>query len=135
MLRGACCLQKQYQATKLDFVVSSHLHIVSYDQNGFTLSNKIYHKGPIALYQGMVLNWKAESFNATHLALWQSLKPTVLLFGTGNNPLFLPKDIQSELFKFKIPFEAMSTKHAISTFGVLSSEDRKVALLCLPSSI
>ena len=130
MLRGV--VRQKYQATKLEFVTPTNLHITSYDAAGFNLSNGVNHKGPIALYQGMVLKWKADNFNANNLALWQSLRPSMLLFGTGNDLLFLPSDIRSQLTQFKIPFEAMATKHAVSTFAVLCNENRKVALLCLP---
>eukprot|EP00835_Amoeboradix_gromovi_P000502 NODE_17_length_41373_cov_0.337016.p26 type:complete len:141 gc:universal NODE_17_length_41373_cov_0.337016:32758-32336(-) len=134
MIRGVYLKYQKYQPTTLEFVTPSNLHISSYDAAGFHLSNGIYHKGPIAIYQGMVLKWKATDFNTDNLVLWQSLKPSVLIFGTGNDTLFLPDEIKSNLMASKIPWEAMNTRHAVSTFSVLSSENRKVALLSMPCS-
>ena len=81
---------------------------------------------------GLALRWKAESLHIDHLALWKSLRPSILLFGTGLKPLFLSQAFKDELALFQIPYETLSTKNAVATYSVLVEENRNAGLICLP---
>ena len=116
-------LRQKAKATTLDTIQSAGVHITGYKQNQFILSNGQIHHGPIAIYRSTVMSWLAHEFNASHMTLWTSLKPRLLILGTGNDTLRLPSDIKTTLDKHQLPFETMATRHAISTF-----ENRNVQL-------
>eukprot|EP00834_Sanchytrium_tribonematis_P007055 NODE_586_length_5672_cov_0.462229.p6 type:complete len:137 gc:universal NODE_586_length_5672_cov_0.462229:5133-4723(-) len=134
MKLGGFVLQK-FKPTQMDFLAegSQNLVVSSYSNGKFTLSDGKNFAGPIALYKNMVLKWNADTFDIDHIELWKQLRPNLLIFGTGSNSLRLPIEIQKRLTEFGISFETMLTKNAISTHGILSTENRNAALLCLPN--
>ena len=55
----------------------------------------------------------------------------IILFGTGENIKFVPKEIQKYLTEKKIAFDIMNTGAAARTFNVLQMESRKVAAVLI----
>lgn len=69
--------------------------------------------------------------NDADLAAALSLKPEVVLLGTGSKHLFLhPKHYQS-LSSQGIPLECMTTAAACRTYNILMSEGRTVAAILM----
>jgi len=56
-----------------------------------------------------------------------TLRPTILLIGTGEQQIFLNPALYSELINQGIGVEIMTTRAACRTFNALSAENRNVA--------
>jgi uncharacterized protein len=59
--------------------------------------------------------------------LIMTLKPDILLIGTGSSHVLLPIELYGDLINHGIGVEVMDTGAACRTFNALSAEDRNVA--------
>lgn len=61
-----------------------------------------------------------------HLKVVKTLKPTILLIGTGESLIFPSIDIYGDLINEKIGVEIMDTRAACRTYNALAAENREV---------
>jgi len=79
-------------------------------------------------------DWQPQDFDALDescFAYFLTLKPEVLLFGTGAQQRFLHPRLYRQLIEARIGVECMHTAAACRTYNILMAEDRKVAAAIL----
>jgi len=84
----------------------------------------------ILLRHNLITPWTPSDINALSaddLSVLLALKPDILLIGTGEQLVFPPPDVYSDLIHHKIGVEIMNTSAACRTFNALASEHRHVA--------
>lgn len=75
------------------------------------------------------LDWNAANFNElneSHFEYFITLKPEVLLLGTGEQQYFPHPGLYRALIAAGVGVEFMDTHAACRTFNILVAEDRKV---------
>jgi uncharacterized protein len=78
----------------------------------------------------LIESWQPQMINeltSESLSAVISLKPDILLIGTGTTLIFPPTEIYGHLLNLGIGVEIMDTSAACRTFNALSAENRKVA--------
>ncbi len=83
---------------------------------------------------GEVLAWGPTHFaelNASHFERIVSLKPEVVIFGSGRRLRFASAALMRALFEERIGVETMDTAAACRTYNVLASEGRSVVAALL----
>jgi uncharacterized protein len=90
---------------------------------------------PIVLTPEQIFgDWNAPDFaslTAEHFDYFLSMKPEVLLFGTGEKHEFPHPQLYRNLINAGIAIEFMSTPAACRTYNILIAEDRKVVAAVL----
>lgn len=78
----------------------------------------------------LIENWQPQTIQeltADSLNPVITLKPDILLIGTGTTLVFPPVEIYGHLINLGIGVEVMDTSAACRTFNALSAENRRVA--------
>jgi uncharacterized protein len=81
-----------------------------------------------------VADWDAGSFEtltAAHFAALLTLKPEIVILGTGTKLRFPRPEVTRPLAEAQVGFEAMDTKAACRTFNILMAEGRQVVAAIL----
>ena len=90
---------------------------------------------PIVVTPDQVLtDWHAQEFAAldeSHFVYFLSLKPEVVLLGTGRQLRFPHPRLYRQLTDAHIGVESMDTPAACRTYNILMAEDRKVVAAIL----
>ena len=77
-----------------------------------------------------VIKYNLDVFDETILKhlykILQTSKFDIILFGTGENLIKIPKKLEKYLIEQKYNFEIMSTNSAFNTHNVLLSENRNL---------
>lgn len=119
------------------------LHLnTSITQKNFTAHGEDYvvvsgerFEHPIVVTPEQVLtDWQPQGFDAldeTHFAYFLTLKPEILLFGTGTQQRFAHPRLYQALSAVSIAIEFMNTAAACRTYNILMAEDRKVVAAIL----
>ena len=106
-----------------------HHYIRSLDKRGVRVGDAFFTSSLLISADQLIENWPpadVTQLSRNHLQDVLSLKPEVVLFGTGAQQVFLPQDLMVSFYQEGIGFEVMSTEAACRTFNVLVSEGRKV---------
>ena len=97
---------------------------------GYVQVNELRYEQPIIVTPGQVLkDWPARSFASLteeDFGHFLTLKPEVLILGTGDQHRFAHPQLYRALTAAGIGVEFMSTPAACRTYNILSVEDRKV---------
>ena len=104
--------------------------ITGYDQQSIRINGKSFDKGLILTSNSFYSNWSAQTYarlKVSHLNEIFTLKPELILLGTGRKQLFPNKDIYLALINSNIGFEIMNTQAACRTFNILTADGRNVA--------
>lgn len=106
--------------------------IDAYGNGGFRFAD-MSHKGAILCLPSGIYGWQPSDKIPTIADLTPILKEAdkieILLIGTGEKLLRLPKEVRSKLQMRHISSDTMSTGAAVRTYNVLLSEDRAVAAM------
>jgi len=105
--------------------------ITGYDHQSVQINNKDFNHGFILTPDNFKPDWSPKVYadlQVIHLDEIFSLKPELILLGTGEKQLFPSKDIYLSLINSKIGFEVMNTQAACRTFNILTADNRNVAL-------
>jgi uncharacterized protein len=107
--------------------------------DGYIEINKIPHSHAVLLSSdGDILEWAIKSFDDlssadfTHMA---SLKPELIIIGTGKRQRFPRPELLKTLIEAKIGFEIMNSQAACRTYNILVGEGRQVLLALIVESI
>ena len=105
--------------------------IDAYGNGGFRFAG-MSHRGSLLLLPSGIFGWPvATAAEIDKASLTQVIdeadKIDVLIVGTGNELVPLPRPLREELRSLKIVAEPMSTGAAVRTFNVLLAEERAVA--------
>ena len=103
--------------------------IDAYQGNMFKVDGKVYQNSILVRAEQQVQNWSPANLAAVTATDVQEiivLKPTLVLFGTGEHNIFFIAELLAPLYAAKIGVEVMDTIAACRTYNVLMSEGRDV---------
>jgi uncharacterized protein len=117
---------------KFHLSVNSGQNIFTAHGEGYVQVNDQRYERPLIVTPEQVLSdWPARSFAAlteADFGHFLSLKPEVLLLGTGSQHRFAHPQLYRALTAAGIGVEFMSTPAACRTYNILAGEDRKVVV-------
>lgn len=109
---------------------NAHYQIKSYEPGRITINDTTYQQSVIVTPNQLVEDWPPAlitELTAESLNVILSLKPDVLLLGTGSELVFPSADVYGHLINAGIGVEIMTTRAACRTYNALSAENRLVA--------
>ena len=113
-----------------------YLAIKHYAPNQFTLINGDHYEGSIALFKHDVYTNLVPSHFAdlteSHFRKWLSLKPEMILIGTGSKHLFLTPEQVAYFYSKGVGIETMKTDSACRTYSVIAGEMRNGLAILFP---
>lgn len=107
----------------------SLMQIKSFSPGFIQVNEHVYTQSIILTPDQVIDHWQPQSIealDAASLSLIATLKPDVLLLGTGSTHQIVPLTIYGELLNLGIGVEVMETGAACRTFNALTAENRKV---------
>ncbi|KAL0477128.1 ndufaf3 [Acrasis kona] len=110
--------------------------ITGYTSTGFQFGSlRLF--GSLLVFPTMQFFWtvndiKEATIDSFSLLEYMNPTPQILIIGTGSTLVRLPRNVREHLLKNGINVEEMRTTAAISTFNVLSAEDRNVVCALIP---
>ena len=120
---------------KLHLNTSNTQKIFTAHGTGYIMVSGERFEHSIVVTQDRVLNdWEAkefESLDETHFSYFLTLKPEILLFGTGKQQRFPHPRLYRELIHAGVGVEFMDTPAACRTYNILMAEDRNVVAAVL----
>ena len=100
--------------------------------DGYIEINKIPYSHAVLLSSdGEILEWAIKSFNdlsPADFTKMASLKPELIIIGTGKRQRFPTPELLKTLIEAKIGFEVMDSQAACRTYNILVGEGRRVLL-------
>ena len=100
--------------------------------DGYIEINKIPYSHAVLLSSdGEILEWPVKSFDELSPADFTqmaSLKPELIIIGTGKRQRFPKPELLKTLIEAKIGFEVMDSQAACRTYNILVGEGRQVLL-------
>ena len=104
-------------------------HIRAYDAESVTINETLYTSSIILSPYKLITDWKPKSLEDLKPEYFQivlSLKPEVVILGTGKKLIFPDKKKLASLLQKRIGIESMDTGAACRTYTALISEGRKI---------
>lgn len=104
--------------------------IRSYTTGSITINEQVYRQSIIVMADKIIPDWQPQSFTEFKPENWEpviSLKPEIILFGTGPHFKMPYPVLLAPVYTHKIAIESMDTAAACRTYMALVSEGRKVA--------
>lgn len=101
-----------------------------YGDDYVSVNQVSYEKSLIVMPESLVENWDAASFDDlsnAHFEFILSLKPEIVLLGTGKNLRFPKPSLTQALTRAQIGIEIMDIYATCRTYNILMAEGRKVA--------
>lgn len=96
-----------------------------------TVSGERHEKSIVVIPEQVFSDWPASTFatlGEAHFEYFLTLKPEIILLGTGPEHCFAHPQLYRALTDAGIGVEFMSTPAACRTYNILLAEDRKVAV-------
>jgi uncharacterized protein len=103
--------------------------ITAYDAQGIYINGRLFERSVLLSPMRIINDWQPKiftEFEADHLDPFYSLKPEVIILGTGSKQIFPQTEILRRLTQEKIGFEIMDTQAACRTFNIIMAEGRNV---------
>lgn len=102
---------------------------------GYVMINRVrYERSLIILPDRIIEDWPAQTFEQLaleHFEYLLSLRPEIVLLGTGAALRFPHPSLTKTLIASKIGIEVMDTSAACRTYNILTAEGRRVAAALL----
>lgn len=102
----------------------------SYELGDFIqVNNQQYHQSLILSANQLIADWRPQSPDDLRADDWSpilTIKPEILIIGTGEQPVRLNHNLMTNLVDNKIGIETMDTGAACRTYAALVAEDRAV---------
>lgn len=108
----------------------SHYQIRAYQKGSLKVNDKIITTSIIITANELIENWQPRTITeltADSLQPVITLKPDILLIGTGSALVFPAPAIYGHIINLGIGVEIMDTSAACRTFNALTAENRRVA--------
>jgi len=108
--------------------------IRTYTPGLISVNQDSYTRSLIVLPGQIVSDWPPQNFaelTAAHIGILVSLRPELLILGTGRRQRFPPAAVLAPLATAGIGWEVMDTGAACRTYNILMSEGRNVAAALL----
>jgi uncharacterized protein len=115
---------------KLHALRATQLNTVTAYGPGYIEINGARHTGNLILLPASVQHWNVAGFECLRPEDFDpvlSLKPELVLLGTGLRQRLAPPRLTASLARAGIALEAMDTKAACRTYNILVSDGRQVA--------
>jgi uncharacterized protein len=107
--------------------------------DGYIEINKIPYSHAVLLSSdGEILEWDVKSFeelSSSDFAQMASLKPELIIIGTGKRQRFPRPELLKTLIEAKLGFEIMDSQAACRTYNILVGEGRQVLLALIVESV
>lgn len=107
--------------------------------DGYIEINKIPYSHAVLLSSdGEILEWGVKSFedlNPADFTQMASLKPELIIIGTGKRQRFPKPELLKALIEAKVGFEVMDSQAACRTYNILVGEGRQVLLALIVEAI
>jgi uncharacterized protein len=107
--------------------------------DGYIEINKIPYSHAVLLSSdGEILEWGVKSFedlNPADFTQMASLKPELIIIGTGKRQRFPKPELLKALIEAKVGFEVMDSQAACRTYNILVGEGRQVLLALVVEAI
>jgi uncharacterized protein len=107
--------------------------------DGYIEINKIPYSHAVLLSSdGEILEWDVKSFeelSSSDFAQMASLKPELIIIGTGKRQRFPRPELLKTLIEAKLGFEIMDSQAACRTYNILVGEGRQVLLALIVESL
>lgn len=103
--------------------------IKSYRAGAITINYAIFNASLIITPDEVIEDWQVTDFNqlnSAHFAKIATLKPELVLLGTGSDHRFVHPKLVNALTEINISVECMTTDAACRTYNILMSEGRFV---------
>lgn len=108
---------------------SATYKISAYDDQSIAINGLAYSQSLVLSPSELDSEWSPSSFNelrASHLETIYTMKPEIIILGTGSKQTFPPAEILRHLAIKQIGYEIMDTQAACRTFNILMAEGRTV---------
>jgi len=105
--------------------------VTGYGDGYVEINRAAYHHAVLLSSDGDIVEWPVSSFNQlmeSHFAQMATLKPELILIGTGTRQRFPKPELLKPLIQAKIGFELMDSQAACRTYNILVGEGRQVLL-------
>jgi uncharacterized protein len=113
---------------------SAELSIRAYAAGEITVGQHSYRNSLILSRQGVIADWRPQrhqELTEQDFEIIESLRPEIILLGTGSGLHFPPPGITARLLGEGIGVEVMDTAAACRTYNILLSEERQVVAALL----
>jgi len=103
--------------------------ITGYDKQGIFINGRLFERSVLLSPMDIIDDWQPEIFTELkeeHLDSFYTLKPEVIILGTGSKQIFPHPEILRRLTQENIGFEIMDTQAACRTFNIIMAEGRNV---------
>lgn len=104
--------------------------ITGYSQSSISVNHRRFEQSIIVMPNEIITDWNIDEFDELTPQSFDRLltiKPEVLLLGTGTKHRFIHPKIIASLTQAHIPVECMTTDAACRTYNILMAEGRQVA--------
>ena len=106
---------------------SNKRQITEYSDTFVSVNNIKYYKDIIITPDNIIDTWNNEPrYSLTSIQYLLSLKPEILILGTGGTFSAIPPSNLKPLIETSCPFEIMDTPAACRTFNILAAEERSI---------
>lgn len=109
--------------------------ITAYGEGWIEINRNRHACAALVQPEGPIVDWGVENFEAltpAHFAAILSLRPELVILGTGARQRFPHPRLTAELAAARIGVEVMDTGAACRTYNILMSEGRKVLAALIP---
>jgi uncharacterized protein len=128
--------QRQLNGTmKLHLTRAADLNLFTGHGPGYVAVNGVRHKGSLVVTPRKILDdWRGVDFErikASHFEFLLTLKPEIVLLGTGATLRFPASSLSRCLIEAHVGLEVMDVIAACRTYNILSAESRNVVAALL----
>jgi uncharacterized protein len=112
--------------------------ITGYGDGYIEINRAPYSHAVLLSSDGEILEWAVTSFDALSPADFTqmaSLKPELIIIGTGKRQRFPKPELLKTLIEAKIGFEIMDSQAACRTYNILVGEGRQVLLALIVEAV
>ncbi|MES2585941.1 MAG: Mth938-like domain-containing protein [Pseudomonadota bacterium] len=112
--------------------------ITGYGDGYIEINKTPYSHAVLLSSDGEILEWAVTSFDdlsPADFTQMASLKPELIIIGTGKRQSFPKPELLKTLIEAKIGFEVMNSQAACRTYNILVGEGRQVLLALIVESV
>ena len=112
--------------------------ITGYGEGYVEINKTPYSHAVLLSSDGEIQEWDIKSFDglsATDFSQMASLKPELIIIGTGKRQRFPKPELLKTLIDAKLGFEVMDSQAACRTYNILVGEGRQVLLALIVEAI
>ena len=108
---------------------TSKYQITGYESDGVEINGLMHKQAFILSPMELVNDWQPQdlaSLKIEHFEAFYTMKPEVIILGTGAKQIFPDREILKYLVQNRIGYEIMDTPAACRTFNIIMAEGRTV---------